>query len=232
MDFHPRRSRELDARVSARSVAATIVLALVLVLPVAHLLAHLERAVLRHRVGPPGCAFSFDGCDVSRYDPRAQGTRGLMRPEADARFWIDPFPVSEEAYLSCAHAGACPPIPRDERAGFLAPARVTVAEATAYCEWLGRRLPTTSEVDAALHELPFASTQTSPRVRKLLVARGEHASPWRAVWARHPARSERSIHRDHWRRNVWFPIQCTESAPKPNHLASLRCALDVKESSP
>lgn len=213
-----------------RSVVATFACALVLVLPVGHLLGHVERALLRHRVGPPGCPFSFSGCDVSRYDPRAQGTRGLMRPEPDARFWIDRFPVSEEAYLGCARAGACPTIPPRQRSGFLAPARVTDTEARAYCEWLGRRLPTTSEVDPVQYELPFASTQTPRRLHRLLLARGEHAAPLRAAWARHPARTDRSIHRSHWTRNVWFPLVCAEEPKSPNRLALLRCALDAFDS--
>ncbi len=69
-------------------------------------------------------------------------------------FWLDRYPVTNAQYRKCAEAGGCLP-PKDRQAFDEAEraqhpvTNVTWAQARAYCQWKGKRLPTEAEWEKA-----------------------------------------------------------------------------------
>lgn len=93
------------------------------------------------------------------HDPRARPEEGPVRRVTLAPFWIQATAVTASAYDRCLKAGACSadevvtegPFASftDPNAAELAVVGVTWAGADAYCRWLGGRLPTEAEWEAA-----------------------------------------------------------------------------------
>ena len=74
-------------------------------------------------------------------------------------FWIDRTEVTNGKYAECVMAGVCSPPPPDTmdrdsyydnpQYSYFPVVAVTFAEAREYCEWLGKRLPTSEEWEKA-----------------------------------------------------------------------------------
>jgi formylglycine-generating enzyme required for sulfatase activity len=96
----------------------------------------------------PGATFGM-GCP-SRGDPRCGNH---YRPISVASFYLDVFEVAYQDFQRCVAAGACSPLPGECRlinARPNAPAQcLSWYNAKAYCEWRGKRLPTSAEWELA-----------------------------------------------------------------------------------
>jgi len=79
--------------------------------------------------------------------------RPMHRPQLSS-FWIDQYEVTNAEYRRCLQAGICLP-PKDRQAfddslrGQHPVTNVTWAQARAFCQWRGRRLPTEAEWEKA-----------------------------------------------------------------------------------
>ncbi|MCO6451317.1 MAG: SUMF1/EgtB/PvdO family nonheme iron enzyme [Caldilineales bacterium] len=86
-------------------------------------------------------------------DPNAQPDESPQRTVTLDGFWIDRTEVTNERYTACVKAGVCAPIvsPRSDMIDRpdLPVIGVAWGEASAYCAWVGRRLPTEAEWEKA-----------------------------------------------------------------------------------
>ena len=90
------------------------------------------------------------GCDVKRHPMCAPEETPAVSVQVP-RFWLDRTEVTRGSYLACVEAGVCalvvelqPGVPADHPMTGL-----TFAEARAYCQFLGKRLPTEVEWEKA-----------------------------------------------------------------------------------
>lgn len=79
-------------------------------------------------------------------EPMVRIAGGVFEGERIETFWIDRDEVGEEEYARCVRSGECAGDPAVRSSPFVSgPAQRTADEATVYCGWVGKRLPTLRE---------------------------------------------------------------------------------------
>lgn len=104
-------------------------------------------------------------------------------------FQLDKYEVTNSQYLACMHAGACtaPSEPAsepaiEEAAGNLPVVYVNAYQAAAFCQWIGRRLPTEAEWERAARGIegriwPWAGESITSANANLFIDRHSANSP-------------------------------------------------------
>ena len=112
-------------------------------------------------------------------------------------FWIDKTEVTNAQYQTCVSAGACSQSEYADDSHFNAPNQPVVGvswnDATAYCEWAGRRLPTEAEWEKAArgtdgriypwgNDAPTCELAQYCRLRRKYGCGGQQASRGQPLW--------------------------------------------------
>ncbi|MCY0994046.1 SUMF1/EgtB/PvdO family nonheme iron enzyme [Nannocystis sp. ILAH1] len=105
-----------------------------------------------------------DGFDTDELTGPCADSELPSREVIVSAFWIDKHEVTKGAYRQCIEAGSCEPTPHwdaewyqgEEGSGYFVPglddmpaASATWSQASTYCAWLGKRLPTEAEWEKA-----------------------------------------------------------------------------------
>ena len=170
-------------RVFVRSV--TVLFALIGVFAVGYFS---RLAYLNHSARGPMIAFEA-GKAILGSDTYPEELSYPRRTVELPAFQLDKYEVTNSQYLACMHAGACtaPSEPASEPAieeapGDLPVVYVNAYQAAAFCQWVGRRLPTEAEWERAARGIegriwPWAGESITPANANIIIDRHSLNSP-------------------------------------------------------